>query len=74
MQIKVSFGLGNSVSLNFPPGTTVGMAVKDSRVKAALGHGDSVRMLVDGVTQDANAPLREGDEIKLESIAHAKAS
>lgn len=74
MTIKISFGLGNSVALPFPAGTTVGAAVRDSRVKAALGHGDNVRMLVDGVTQDANAPLREGDEIKLESVAHAKAS
>lgn len=73
MQISISFGLGNKVSLQFPAGTTVGAAVRDARVKAALGHGDNVRMLVDGVTQDANAPLRDNDEIKLESVAHAKA-
>lgn len=73
MRIIINFGLSNTLSRDFPSGTTVGEVLKNPNLKAALGYGDNVVAKIDGVTQDPSRQLVDGDEVDLEVQANKKA-
>ncbi len=73
MRITVNFGMSNTLSRDFPSGTTVGNILSDPNLKAALGFGDNVSAKSDGVTLDPGQVLVDGDEIDLEVRANKKA-
>lgn len=74
IEIEVNFGVGNRIVRSFPRGTTVGTAINDAAVKAALGHPANVRALIDRVPQPVETVLQNGDEVVLETVGTSKAS
>lgn len=72
--VKITFGLGNSMTKDFPVGTTIGAILNNPQVRAGLGFGDNVRPLVDRVVQDRNTIAQHGMTIDLESAANSKAT
>lgn len=73
MKVTINFGISNSITREFPSGTTVGDVLRNGTVRSALSFGDNVSAKIDGVTQDANKVLYDGDEIDLENRANSKA-
>ncbi len=73
MRITVNFGMSNTLSRDFPSGTTVGNILSDPNLKAALGFGDNVSAKSGGVTLDPGQVLVDGDELDLEVRANKKA-
>lgn len=73
MQVTIHFGIGNSVSKQYPSGTTVNTVLQDTNLRAVLGYGENVRAVVDGVPQPGTAELSDGDEIHVETNVGCKA-
>lgn len=73
MKVSIHFGIGNSVTKEYPAGTTVGSVLGDSNLRAVLGYGENVRAVIDGAPQPATAELSEGDEIHVETNVGCKA-
>jgi hypothetical protein len=73
INVTLRFGGANTFQKNFPEGTTVGQAISDPTVRAALGISSNVRALIDRVEQDPGAQLENGDVVTLETVANAKA-
>lgn len=74
IEVTIRFGVGNGVVRSFAAGTTIGQAVNDVAVKAALGHPANVRALIGRVPQDNNSRLQNGDVVDLETVGTSKAS
>lgn len=73
MQITISFGVGNSVTKEYPVGTTVGTVMGDQNLRAVLGYGENVTPVIDGVRQSCACALSNGDEIHIETAVGQKA-
>lgn len=71
--VTLNFGLSNSLSRTFTTGTTIGQVLGDANLQLALGFGKNVVAKIDGVIQDLNARLNDGDEIDIEVKANTKA-
>src|SRR5438552_1771878 len=74
MQVTGHFGVGYSLTITLPEGTTVGQFLRNPRVKAGLGHGDNVRAVIDGVPQPESAELSDQDEVHIETNVGTKAA
>lgn len=73
INVTFRFGGANSFQKDLPEGTTVGQAIADPTIRAALGISSNVRALIDRVEQDQNATLEHGDVVTFETVANAKA-
>lgn len=74
MRVTIHFGLGNSVTKEYPAGTTVGTVMGDQNLRAVLGYGENVSPVIDGVRQSCAAQLADGDEIHIETAVGQKAA
>lgn len=71
--VTVSFGLDNSVTTSrYPEGSTVGTLVRDSWTKQALGFGDNVEAVINGVAMPECTPLAAGMIVTLRTKAGSK--
>lgn len=72
MNIKVIYGT-EEATIVLPKGSTVNDAIKNNNVKEDLQYGESIRVLLDGAEVDGCTPLRNGDELVVETKANQKA-
>lgn len=71
--ITVSFGPRNSRTKGVNDGYTIGCLRRDREMQASLGYGDNVKYLVDGVAQDDDVELDDGDSVVVETNVGTKA-
>jgi hypothetical protein len=71
--ITTSFGIGNTVTLQFPTPITVRTLLADVRVKGALGFGDKVSALINGQEVSDDFTLYGGESVVVQNRACAKA-
>ena len=72
--ITIRYGI-SSVTRSFLAGTTVGQLVADPNLKAILGYGDRVNVLVGGVAQPSDLQIPdEVTEVTIETAANTKAN
>lgn len=71
--VTVNYGLSNSLTREFPEGTTVGDIIRNNNIMASLGYGENVVAKIDGVTQETSRRLADGDSVDLEVRANKKA-
>ena len=71
--IIVSFG-GDSVPRSVEDDANIGSIVGDGNVKAQLGYGDNVRVLVNGVEQPSTAIPSNGTKLVVETRTNSKAN
>lgn len=64
----------DEVSRELNEGTTYRQVVSDANLKAVLGYGDNVRVLVNGVEQSMDAAVQNGVIIRIETAANSKAA
>lgn len=74
MIVTFQYGSGNSVTRNLDYGTTLGTALRDPRIKAALGFGDNVQGVIGNVAQADNTPLKDNMLVTVQDKACNKAS
>jgi hypothetical protein len=73
MNIKISYGV-DEIPKFFPgDSVTVKEVITNGTIKSALGFGDNVRVLLNGVELSQDAHLGDGDEITIETRANSKA-
>lgn len=72
IKVQIAFG-ANSVNFTFPEGSTASAVVRDNRVQAALGYGDNVQAVINGVVLQDRTPVEDGDSITVETKANQKA-
>lgn len=72
MRVTIKAGPTNSMTQDFPAGTTVGQAITNPRIVAGLQISGNMRPIIDGVEQGLSSPLRDGDVIELETRASTK--
>jgi len=73
MQINIKYGV-DSISRNVSDNSTIGSIIGDSNVKAVLGYGDNVRVLLNGVALDQATRVHNGDTLVIETAANRKAA
>lgn len=71
--VTIRYGAGDEMTKAFDDGATVRDVLTNTAVKAALGFGDNVRALIDGVEQTSDTELTDGDIITIETRANQKA-
>lgn len=71
-QVTVRFGV-DSVTRTFDHAVSVGDVRRDTGIKAALGYGDSVRCLMNGIALTDDALLPSGASLTIETAANTKA-
>jgi len=71
--ITAKFGTSNSLTRDFPAGTTVGALIGDANLQAALGHSSSVQAYVNGQAVSPDYVLQAGNEVSFEDRAGRKA-
>lgn len=69
----VQYGI-DKVTRTMPGMVTVGEVMDDDDVKAVLGFGDNVRVLINGVEQPDDAGVPHGATLVIETRANTKAS
>jgi tetrahydromethanopterin S-methyltransferase subunit A len=57
MKVTIFFGSTNSITKEFPVGTTVGRVLTNESIRAGLGFGANVVGHVCGAPQNNDAPL-----------------
>ena len=70
--ITVKYGV-DSITKQVEDGFTFGDLKESDPIKAALGYGDNVKTLVDGIEQDADTVIPAGASVRLETAANTKA-
>ncbi len=73
MTFKVQYGLdSHDKTVSTTP--TIGDVVADPNLRAVLGYGDNVRVLINGVEQSNASLVPDGCTLVLETRANQKAS
>jgi hypothetical protein len=70
--ITVKYGV-DSFTKQVEEGFTFGDLEASDSFKAALGFGDNVKALVDGIEQDKRTVIPAGATVRLETAANTKA-
>ena len=70
-RVTVKYSI-NALSREVPEGTTVGQLVGDTAVKAALGFGDNIKVLLHGVELPNDAVIPPGECLFIETRANQK--
>jgi hypothetical protein len=70
--IKVNYGIDNH-AVTVVEGSTFGRVIADPGLKAVLGYGDNVKVLVHGVEVSLDTRASGVSEITLETKANSKA-
>lgn len=70
--LLVKYG-ADKFEFSYEPPMTVGQLKTNSRVRAALGFGDNVRVMVNGIVQPDNATLPETCTVIVETACNMKA-
>lgn len=73
MSITTKYGV-QSVTRTLPDPITVGDLVSDENLKAVLGYGDNVRVLIAGVEQPNDLVLHDGATVVIETKTNTKNS
>lgn len=71
-QINVKFGIDN-ITKSYTVPVTVATLRDDASLKAALGYGDNVKFLLDGVELSDSTPIPAGSVINVETRCNSKA-
>jgi hypothetical protein len=70
--ITVKYGV-DSINKQVEDDFTFGDLPASDSIKAALGFGDNVKALVDGIEQDKATIIPPGTSVRLETAANTKA-
>jgi hypothetical protein len=70
--ITVKYGV-DSINKQVDDDLTFGDLQDNDSIKAALGYGDNVKALVDGIEQDKGTIIPAGASVRLETAANTKA-
>ena len=70
--ITVKYGV-DSINKQVDDNFTFGDLQDNDSIKAALGYGDNVKALVDGIEQDPGTIIPAGASVRLETAANTKA-
>ncbi len=70
--ISVKYGV-DSINKQVDDDFTFGDLQDNDSIKAALGFGDNVKALVDGIEQDKGTVIPAGASVRLETAANTKA-
>lgn len=70
--ITVKYGV-DSVTKQVEDDFSFGDLQADDAFKAALGFGDRIKALVEGIEQEANTVIPAGATVRLETAANTKA-
>ena len=70
--ISVKYGV-DSINKQVDDDFTFGDLQDHDSIKAALGYGDNVKALVDGIEQDPGTVIPAGASVRLETAANTKA-
>lgn len=74
MNVNVHYGM-DQTSKFFPgDSVSVGQVIANPTVKAQLGYGDNVRVLMDGVEVSSETTISDGDSLYVEVRANSKAA
>ena len=73
MNININYGT-NGISKTIEAGASIESIVSNSSIRAVLGYGDSVRVLIDGVEQSLSAIINDDCDLDIETRANSKAS
>lgn len=71
MQVTTKYGV-QSVTRTLPDPVTVGDLVRDPNLKAVLGFGDNVRVLIAGIEQPLDVELHDGATVVIETKTNTK--
>lgn len=71
-RVTVGFGM-EEYTKTFDRAVTVGDVRRDINVKSALGFGDSVRVLMNGIALSDDAVVPSGARLQVETAANTKA-
>ena len=71
-KITVQYGV-DSITKQVESGFTFGDLADHDGLKGALGYGDNVKALVDGIEQDKRTVIPDGVIVRLETAANTKA-
>jgi hypothetical protein len=71
--ITVKYGV-DSINKQVDDDFTFGDLQDHDPIKAALGYGDNVKALVDGIEQDKGTMIPAGASVRLETAANTKAA
>ena len=72
-KITVEYGV-DSVTKQVETGFTFGDLQEHDAIKAALGYGDNVKALVNGIEQNRGTVIPDGAVVRLETAANTKAN
>lgn len=72
MSITIRYGSGNSLTKDFPAGTTLGCILGNQHVKAALGYGNNVAGHIGGVPQSGSLVPPDGATVSVNDVACEK--
>ena len=70
--ITVKYGV-DSITKQVESGLTFGDLQENDSIKGALGYGDNVKALVEGIEQNRNTVIPDGAIVRLETAANTKA-
>lgn len=74
VSVTVRFGGGNVLTRQYPVGTRVSQIVNDPSVRAALGYGENVNVMIDRRHVDLNYSVGSSVELVIETRANSKAA
>jgi 2-phosphoglycerate kinase len=72
LRVRISYG-ADGVDKMFDFGSTIADVVQNSNLKAVLGFGDNIKVLVNGVEQTLDTELSDGISLVIETKANSKA-
>lgn len=72
MQVTIQYGV-ERLTKTYSSNPTVGQIVSDSNIKAALGYGDNVKALLNGIEQPTTVGVPDGSTLVIETAANKKA-
>jgi hypothetical protein len=73
MKLNINYGT-DSIAKTYESAPTVSQVLGDANIKAVLGFGDNVKLLVNGVEQSSCASLDGVESVVIETKANSKAS
>lgn len=72
-QVTIRYGI-DSITKQFTVPVTIGSLKNDASVRAALGFGDNVKALINGVEMGDDVVVPNGATVVFETRANTKAS
>lgn len=72
-RVTVKYGV-DSVDKSFTVPVTIGSLRRDGNLKATLGYGDNVRLLINGVELTDDVIVPNGATVVIETAANSKAN